>query len=109
MTGWMQQKGHTPFSFQKKAWKKYGNGYSGMVVVTTGFGKTFSIFHAVLIDFMNKPSGYEKGLNLLWMTALRSLAKDLARAMQEDIDENGLDWEVEVRNGDTDIKIRQRQ
>ena len=109
ITDWMQQKGHTPFSFQKKAWKKYGNGYSGMVVAPTGFGKTFSIFLAVLIDFMNNPSGYEKGLKLLWITPLRSLAKDLARAMQEAIDEIGLDWEVEIRNGDTDIKIKQRQ
>ncbi|NGM66737.1 ligase-associated DNA damage response DEXH box helicase [Sphingobacterium sp. SGR-19] len=105
----MRQKGNTPFSFQEKAWKKYSNGYSGMVVAPTGFGKTFSIFLAVLIDFMNNPSRYQKGLKLLWITPLRSLAKDLARAMQEAIDEIGLDWEVEVRNGDTDIKIKQRQ
>src|SRR5690606_17521563 len=105
----MRQKGNTPFSFQEKAWKKYSNGYSGMVVAPTGFGKTFSIFLAVLIDFMNNPSRYQKGLKLLWITPLRSLAKDLARAMQEAIDEIGLDWVVEVRNGDTDIKIKQRQ
>ncbi|MFD2540194.1 ligase-associated DNA damage response DEXH box helicase [Sphingobacterium chuzhouense] len=109
ITDWMQQKGNTPFSFQEKAWKKYSNGYSGMVVAPTGFGKTFSIFLAVLIDFMNNPSRYQKGLKLLWITPLRSLAKDLARAMQEAIDEIGLDWVVEVRNGDTDIKIKQRQ
>jgi len=109
ITDWMRQKGNTPFSFQEKAWKKYSKGYSGMVVAPTGFGKTFSIFLAVLIDFMNNPSRYQKGLKLLWITPLRSLAKDLARAMQEAIDEIGLDWVVEVRNGDTDIKIKQRQ
>ncbi|WP_243403360.1 ligase-associated DNA damage response DEXH box helicase [Sphingobacterium haloxyli] len=106
---WMQQKGYVPFSFQEKAWHKYGNGYSGMIVAPTGFGKTFSVFLAVLIDFMNDPSHYKKGLKLLWITPLRSLAKDLARAMQEAIDEIGLDWEVEVRNGDTDIRIKKRQ
>src|SRR5690606_15337089 len=105
----MQRKGNTPFSFQEKAWKKYGNGYSGMVVAPTGFGKTFSIFLAILIDFIDHPSRYQRGLKLLWITPLRSLAKDLARAMQEAIDEIGLDWLVEVRNGDTDIKIKQRQ
>src|SRR5690606_15206053 len=44
-----------------------------------------------------------------WITPLRSLAKDLARAMQEAIDGIGLDWIVEVRNGDTDLQTRQRQ
>src|SRR5690606_37110271 len=46
---------------------------------------------------------------MIWVTPLRSLAKDLARAMQQAIDEIGLDWMVEVRNGDTDVKIKQRQ
>lgn len=106
---WMQQKGNRPFRFQEKTWKKYRDGYNGMVVAPTGFGKTFSVFLAVLIDFMNRPEHYDKGLKLLWITPLRSLAKDLARAMQEAVDEIGLDWAVEVRNGDTDIKIKQRQ
>ena len=109
ITRWMQEKGNQPFSFQEQAWKKYGKGYSGMVVAPTGFGKTFSIFLAVLIDFMNHPDRHQKGLKLLWITPLRSLAKDLARAMQEVIDEIGLDWVVDVRNGDTAVKIKQRQ
>ena len=109
ITGWMQSQGNTPFDFQKKTWEKYASGYSGMVVAPTGFGKTFSVFLAVLIDFMNYPERYGKGLKLLWITPLRSLAKDLARAMQEAIDEIGLDWAVEVRNGDTDVKQKQRQ
>ncbi|MFY7815232.1 MAG: DEAD/DEAH box helicase, partial [Chryseobacterium taeanense] len=43
------------------------------------------------------------------ITPLRSLSKDIAKAMQEAIDEIGLDWAVGVRNGDTDPKIRQQQ
>lgn len=106
---WMQLQGNTPFGFQEKTWEKYAAGFSGMVVAPTGFGKTFSVFLAVIIDFMNHPDHYGKGLKLLWITPLRSLAKDLARAMQQAIDEIGLDWMVEVRNGDTDVKIKQRQ
>lgn len=109
MVDWMNSKGNRPFEFQSETWRKYSNGYSGMVVAPTGFGKTFSVFLGVLIDFMNRPEQYEKGLKLLWITPLRSLAKDLGRAMQEAIDEIGLDWTVEVRNGDTDIKQKQRQ
>ncbi|MFB5947030.1 ligase-associated DNA damage response DEXH box helicase [Albibacterium profundi] len=106
---WMLDKGNTPFEFQKKTWEKFARGYSGMVIAPTGFGKTFSVFLAVLIEFMNCPEQYQRGLKLLWITPLRSLAKDLAKAMQEAIDEIGLDWTVEVRNGDTDIKVKQRQ
>ncbi len=106
---WMQSKTFTPFSFQQNTWEKYAAGYSGMVVAPTGFGKTFSVFLAVLIDFMNAPDTYKDGLKLLWITPLRSLAKDLGKAMQEAIDEIGLDWTVEVRNGDTDPKQKAKQ
>lgn len=106
---WMKNKGNIPFGFQEKTWEKFNKGYSGMVIAPTGFGKTFSVFLAVLIEFMNCPEQYQRGLKLLWVTPLRSLAKDLAKAMQEAIDEIGLDWTVEVRNGDTDIKVKQRQ
>ncbi|NGM62029.1 ligase-associated DNA damage response DEXH box helicase [Sphingobacterium sp. SGG-5] len=105
----MRSKGNTAFTFQQKAWAYYAKGYSGMIVAPTGFGKTFSVFLGVLIDFMNHPERYKKGLKLLWITPLRSLAKDLARAMQQAIDDIGLDWVVEVRNGDTTIKQKQRQ
>ncbi len=105
----MTEKQWTPFSFQQQTWEKFGKGYSGMVVAPTGFGKTFSVFLAVVSDFLNQPEKYGKGLKLIWMTPLRSLAKDIAKAMQEAIDEIGLDWTVGVRNGDTDPKIRQQQ
>ena len=106
---WMNDKGMTPFSFQKETWQRFSNGYSGMVIAPTGFGKTYSVFVAVLIDFLNQPQKYKNGLKLLWVTPLRSLAKDLARAMQEAIDEIGLDWTVDVRNGDTEAKRKQMQ
>lgn len=106
---WMTQKGISPFSFQRETWEKFGRGYSGMVIAPTGFGKTFSVFLAVVTDFLNHPEQYSAGLKLIWITPLRSLAKDIAKAMQEGIDEIGLDWAVGVRNGDTDPKIRAQQ
>lgn len=109
ITTWMLQQHMQPFSFQAKTWERYHNGYSGMVIAPTGFGKTYAVFLAVLIDYMNNPSTYKPGLKLIWITPLRSLSKDLARAMQEAINTIGLDWKVEVRNGDTDAKTKQRQ
>jgi len=106
---WMADKNISPFRFQIETWKKFGNGYSGMVVAPTGFGKTYSVFLALISDFLNRPEKYGKGLKMIWITPLRSLSKDIAKAMQEAIEEIGLDWTVGVRNGDTDPKIRQQQ
>lgn len=106
---WMMEKSISPFKFQVQTWEKFGNGYSGMVIAPTGFGKTFSVFLALISDFLNHPEKYKSGLKLIWITPLRSLSKDIAKAMQEAIDEIGLDWSVGVRNGDTDPKVRQQQ
>ncbi len=105
----MAEKGHAPFPFQLQTWQRYANGYSGMVVAPTGFGKTFSVFLAVIIDYLNHPEKYPKGLKLLWISPLRSLAKDLAKAMTEAVDDIGLDWSVQVRNGDTQTAVRRKQ
>ena len=106
---WMMEKSISPFKFQVQTWQKFGNGYSGMVVAPTGFGKTYSVFLALISDFLNHPENYKIGLKMIWITPLRSLSKDIAKAMQEAIDEIGLDWAVGVRNGDTDPKVRQQQ
>ena len=105
----MEEKGHAPFSFQAQTWERYHNNFSGMVVAPTGFGKTFSVFLAVVIDYLNHPEKHKKGLKLIWVSPLRSLAKDLAKAMNTVVDEIGLDWEVAVRNGDTPTNIRRKQ
>ncbi|SFB72251.1 ligase-associated DNA damage response DEXH box helicase [Kaistella jeonii] len=106
---WMAEKDFAPFTFQLETWEKYHKNYSGMVVAPTGFGKTYSVFLAVIVDFLNFPEKYGDGLKLLWITPLRALAKDIAKAMKEAIDEIGLDWTVGVRNGDTPIKERTSQ
>ena len=105
----MAQKDFAPFTFQLETWEKFYKNYSGMVVAPTGFGKTYSVFLAVIIDFLNYPEKYGDGLKLLWITPLRALAKDIAKAMKEAIDEIGLDWTVGVRNGDTPISERTSQ
>lgn len=109
IANWMAEKGQKPFDFQSKTWESYAKNYSGVVVAPTGFGKTFSVFLAVVIDYLNNPDAHKKGLKLLWISPLRSLAKDLAKAMNKAVEEIGLDWTVEVRNGDTSQKDRRRQ
>ncbi len=105
----MESRDMEPFTFQTETWYRYSLRYSGMVVAPTGFGKTFSVFLAVVIDFMNHPEKYNSGMKLLWITPLRALAKDIAKAMSEALEDIGLDWEVDVRNGDTPKDVRARQ
>ena len=96
---WMMEKGNSPFKFQVDTWQKFGSGYSGMVVAPTGFGKTFSVFLALVSDFLTYPEKYKNGLKMIWITPLRSLAKDIAKAMQEAIYEIGLDsWREKRRH-----------
>jgi ATP-dependent Lhr-like helicase len=45
-------------------------------------------------------------LQLLWITPLRALAKDIGRAMEEVIDELGMSWKIGIRNGDTPVAER---
>ena len=49
------------------------------------------------------------GLQLLWVTPLRALAKDIGRAMEEVFEGLGIKWKVGIRNGDTDPSERAKQ
>lgn len=103
---WLKKDEKKPFKFQEEAWSYYAKGYSGLVNAPTGFGKTYSLFLAVVIEGVNLAEQKDKKkakdrLQLIWITPLRSLAKDIARAMREVLAELELDWYVGVRNGDT--------
>ncbi len=111
---WLSAKDRQPFLFQQQTWQQIINEESGLVNAPTGCGKTFSVFLGALIEFINRyPGDYKKkkncGLQLLWITPLRALAKDIGRAMEEVIEELGMSWRIGIRNGDTDTAERARQ
>lgn len=112
---WLKKDGKKPFKFQEETWRYYANGYSGLVNAPTGFGKTFSLFLAVVIEGIDLAEKEKKKakdrLQLIWITPLRSLAKDIARAMREVLTELDVDWQVAVRNGDTTAaeKLQQKK
>ncbi len=111
---WLTKKGFTAFQFQEETWQHIINGKSGLVNAPTGCGKTFSVFLGSIIQFINQhPTTYtstkNSGLQLLWITPLRALAKDIGRAMEEVIAELGMQWQVGIRNGDTNTSERQKQ
>jgi ATP-dependent Lhr-like helicase len=114
ISGWLSSEGRRPFAFQEETWANIIMGKSGLVNAPTGCGKTFSVFLGSLIDFINRhPKDYKtksgNGLQLLWVSPLRALAKDIGRAMDEVIGQLGMQWQVGIRNGDTDMSERQKQ
>ncbi|MGN6295800.1 MAG: ligase-associated DNA damage response DEXH box helicase [Ginsengibacter sp.] len=111
---WLAAKDFIPFSFQEETWQHIINQKSGLVNAPTGCGKTFSVFLGAIISFINSnPENYltknKNGLQLLWITPLRALAKDIGRAMEEVIEELGMSWKVGIRNGDTSLSERAKQ
>jgi len=111
---WLAAKDFIPFSFQEETWQHIINHKSGLVNAPTGCGKTFSVFLGAIISFINSnPENYlrknKNGLQLLWITPLRALAKDIGRAMEEVIEELGISWKVGIRNGDTSLSERAKQ
>jgi ATP-dependent helicase Lhr and Lhr-like helicase len=115
VSAWLNNKGFQPFVFQEETWQHIIDKKSGLVNAPTGCGKTFSVFLGAVIDFINAHPGSNQkktshyGLQLLWITPLRALAKDIGRAMDEAIEELGIPWKVGIRNGDTDTAERARQ
>jgi ATP-dependent helicase Lhr and Lhr-like helicase len=111
---WLKKNGRQPFAFQQQTWQHIIDGKSGLVNAPTGCGKTFSVFLGAIIQYINEhPHNYQNkknnGLQLLWITPLRALAKDIARAMTEVIEELDMPWKVGIRNGDTELKERASQ
>jgi ATP-dependent helicase Lhr and Lhr-like helicase len=114
ITAWLAKKHFKAFAFQEETWQHIIDQKSGLVNAPTGFGKTFSVFLGAVIDFINRhPENYTtlsaNKLQLIWISPLRALAKDIGRAMEEVITELGMQWKVAIRNGDTAASERQRQ
>ncbi len=107
-------KGWKPFDFQVKVWKDYLAGKSGLLNSPTGSGKTFALWFPVVLEYIRaNPDTWKEpkknGLQVIWVTPLRALASDIAKAMQEACTVIGLPWQIAVRNGDTTTSERLNQ
>ncbi|MBC7998730.1 MAG: DEAD/DEAH box helicase, partial [Leptolyngbya sp.] len=112
---WFERKGWKPFAFQREAWDAYRQGDSGLIHSSTGSGKTFAIWPAPLIEWLDTSlkSGVAEvvapPLTVLWLTPLRALAGDTAKSLLEMNDGLSLPWTIEMRTGDTSAGIKARQ
>ena len=102
---WFSRQGWRPAPFQEEAWRAYADGCSGLVNAPTGSGKTYSLMLPIFEE--HPPKG--GGLQALWITPIRALAKEILQSAQRAIDEMELNWTVGVRTGDTTTAERNRQ
>ncbi|WP_250533192.1 ligase-associated DNA damage response DEXH box helicase [Caballeronia sp. AZ10_KS36] len=132
---WFDARGWQPFPFQREVWREVERGASGLLHATTGAGKTWAIWLGALTAFAGppKPKANRKRrsitqaaastadiadidkaplpapLTVLWITPMRALAADTARALQTAVSALAVPWTVGLRTGDTSSTERARQ
>ena len=114
---WFAARGWQAFLFQEEVWQAVQHGESGLLHATTGSGKTYAVWLGALNRFAAaaapqpaaKPADKPAPLTVLWITPMRALAADTARALQAPLDELGINWDVGLRTGDTASAERARQ
>ncbi|HCM76546.1 MAG TPA: ligase-associated DNA damage response DEXH box helicase [Cytophagales bacterium] len=106
---WFHSKGWQPFDFQLEAWNNYLDGYSGIVNAPTGSGKTYSLIIPIILEALKAGNTRNSGLQAIWLTPIRALAREIKYSAELAISEMGLDWKVGIRSGDTSIAERKKQ
>lgn len=110
---WFEEMGWKPFAFQLETWQAYLDGFSGLVNAPTGSGKTYSLLIPIILEHIrNNPTKRifnDTGLQAIWITPIRALAKEIELSVQRLVDGLGLDWKVAVRSGDTKLSERNKQ
>lgn len=110
---WFIQRGWEPFDYQREVWEAFLSGKNGLLNAPTGSGKTYALYMPLLINWIDKhPETYnelaDNGLQLLWITPLRALARDIEQALQRAVDDLDIPWQVARRTGDVSSYKKQK-
>lgn len=105
---WFAAKEWTPLPFQLETWKAISEGKSGILQADPGTGKTYAMMGGFCERFKDTHKK-AKGLQVLWISPLRTLAFDLTAHLQRMIEGTGFDWSVGCRTGDTSAKEKAKQ
>ncbi|MFN0031613.1 MAG: DEAD/DEAH box helicase, partial [Flavobacteriales bacterium] len=105
--GWMQKRGWQPQVFQKQAWQNLLSGGQGLVNAPTGSGKTYALLLPAICSLALQPPAM--GLQIIWLTPIRALAKEICLSAQRVIDDLQVHITVGIRTGDTSEADRAKQ
>ena len=103
---WFEKQSWRPLPFQMETWQAYLAGKSGLIQAPTGSGKTYTAVMAPIADMLQNPG---KGLQLLYITPLRALSRDIEQSILKPIQEMAWNLRVESRTGDTRSAKKTRQ
>ena len=106
---WFAERDWKPFPFQRKVWKAFERGESGLLHAATGAGKTYALWMAALLRGMRGQSAPGAGLRVLWITPMRALAADTMKALETPASSLLPGWTGGLRTGDTGSAERARQ
>jgi ATP-dependent helicase Lhr and Lhr-like helicase len=107
---WLAQKNWHAFDFQRDAWKQIAAGRSGLLHASTGSGKTYAVWLGVLQAMLDGlPRSKAAPLTVIWLTPMRALAADTARALREPLQDLAPAWTLGIRTGDTPSGERAKQ
>lgn len=109
--GWMAARGWQAFAFQREAWDAVAEGRSGMLHATTGSGKTYAVWLGMLDALLcrHPPGRAAEPLRVVWLTPMRALASDTAKALAAPLRDLAPNWTIGLRTGDTPSAERARQ
>ncbi|HDN90793.1 MAG TPA: DEAD/DEAH box helicase [Candidatus Aenigmarchaeota archaeon] len=103
---WLEKVGYSiPTSIQRRTIPKILEGKNCLVIAPAGFGKTLAAILPIFHKIIN--SEEREGIQLLYITPLRSLNRDIFKRIVELGEEVGI--EVDIRHGDTKQYIRKLQ
>jgi len=110
---WFKANNWKPFAFQLETWQAFLEGKSGLLNAPTGSGKTYALWVPAVLHLLEKQkfdiTKKHGSLQIIWVTPLRALAKDIQKALLRLCYDLDLPWQVELRTGDTPSDKRSKQ
>jgi ATP-dependent Lhr-like helicase len=92
---------------QTKAFPPILRGENVLLIAPTGTGKTEAVLLPIFSKLVDQKSAAQKGIQVIYITPLRALNRDMLKRLQ--FWSQKLDISVDVRHGDTEMKIRRKQ
>ena len=102
---WFDARGWDVLPHQRAAWTAIAGGESGLVILPTGAGKTYSVF----LGFLPELDPSHDHLCLLYITPLKALTRDIEKSLANALEDLAPQLRLETRTGDSKSSQRKRQ